>query len=258
MNRPKALILRAPGTNCDRELAHAFEISGANPSAIHLDALISNPDALKEADLIGFPGGFSYGDDIAAGRVFADRVSRYLRPALIDAISRNVPIIGICNGFQVLVKAGILPDPALDAQTVTLAHNTSGRFVDRWVGIQPVTHSRCIWTQGLTDNFELPIAHGEGRLTGSPDTIDTLEASGQVALRYTEDINGSERLIAGICDPSGLVLGLMPHPERWCDPLQHPRWSRLGPEALTHTPEGLTMIRNAVEHSIQPQTATAG
>ncbi|QDU70829.1 phosphoribosylformylglycinamidine synthase subunit PurQ [Mucisphaera calidilacus] len=248
-NRPDALIFRAPGTNCDRELAHAFERAGASPRLVHLDALISDPDALDRADLIGFPGGFSYGDDIAAGRVFADRLRRYLHQPLVNAIHRGVPIIGICNGFQVLVKAGLLPDPDADGQSVTLSHNTSGRFVDRWVGIEPVANTRCVWTQDLAQPYDLPIAHGEGRLALSDNTLQYLEANGQVALRYAEDVNGSAGRVAGLCDPTGLVLGLMPHPERCCDPLQHPQWSRLGEAHQSATPPGLTMITNAVRHA---------
>ncbi|MEQ9460217.1 MAG: phosphoribosylformylglycinamidine synthase subunit PurQ [Phycisphaeraceae bacterium] len=249
MSRSQALIVRAPGTNCDLELAHGFEAAGAQPVLVHLDALIADPSPLDRAGLIGFPGGFSYGDDLAAGRVFADRVRRFLMAPLRAAVGRGVPIIGVCNGFQVLVKAGLLPDPEAQGQSVTLSLNTSGRFVDRWVGVEPVAESRCIWMRGLEQGFELPIAHGEGRLALDAGLLSSLEAGGQVALRYSEDVNGSAGRVAGLCDPSGLVLGLMPHPERWIDTLQHPRWTRQSEDFLRRTPEGLLMLKNAVEHS---------
>ncbi|WP_428389139.1 phosphoribosylformylglycinamidine synthase subunit PurQ [Mucisphaera sp.] len=249
-DRPAALILRAPGTNCDRELAEGFRLAGAEPGFVHLDALIGEPERLAEADLIGFPGGFSYGDDIAAGRVFADRLRRHLHGPLTAAIDRGVPVIGICNGFQVLVKAGLLPDPHGGGQSVTLSENTSGRFVDRWVEMEPEPSSVCVWTAGLTERFLLPIAHGEGRLALSDEgLLGALEAGGQVPLRYAEDVNGSAGRVAGLCDPTGLVLGLMPHPERFTDALQHPYWTRMGEGFLSEVPEGLRMLENAVERA---------
>jgi len=243
--QPRTLIIRTAGTNCDRELAHAFEQAGAATQTIHLNRLIEQPGMISTFDLIGFPGGFSYGDDIAAGRILANRLRHRLYEPLCEALTRGVPMIGICNGFQVLVKMGLLPDPSRGQQVATLADNTSGRFVDKWVPLQAESASVCIWTQQL-EAFDLPIAHGEGRFTASHPVLDQLESAGQIALRYVDNPNGSDRDIAGICDPTGLVLGLMPHPERFVHPTHHPQWTRRGHNWLTQTTAGLRFFENAV------------
>lgn len=216
---------------------------------IHIAKLIEQPDLIASFDLIGFPGGFSYGDDIAAGRILANRLKHGLLEPLQDAAKRGVPMIGICNGFQVLVKLGLLPFPAEATQVCTLADNNSGRFTCKWGPVRADAESKCIWTQGLTD-FELPIAHGEGRFTGPSDLTNQLKANGQVALRYAPGANpnGSDDDIAGICDPSGTIFGLMPHPERCVAATQHPQWTRRGSEFLSQTMPGLRMFQNAVSH----------
>ena len=158
---PFCLIIRTAGTNCDLELAHAFERAGATTQTTHLNELIEDPSIFERVDLVGFPGGFSYGDDIAAGRILANRLRHRLMDPIRAAIGRSVPMIGICNGFQVLTKMGLLPDPAADAQTATLADNTGGRFLDRWSKVTAPSASRCVWTKGLSkshpEGFELPI-----------------------------------------------------------------------------------------------------
>ncbi|MCC6580304.1 MAG: phosphoribosylformylglycinamidine synthase subunit PurQ [Phycisphaeraceae bacterium] len=255
--KPLCLIIRAAGINCDQELAHAFELAGAQTRKIHLNRLIEDPAPLAEAQLIGFPGGFSYGDDVAAGRIFANRLRHRLMDHLLAALDRGTPIIGICNGFQVLVKLGLLPDPRAGKQMATLADNTCGRFIDRWVRLQAQPKSVCVWTQGL-DALELPIAHGEGRFV--PQTEDDLarwEAAGQIALRYAGDDNpnGSTADIAGVCDATGLALGLMPHPERWVHPTHHPHWSRAAATGQPLAPAGLKFFVNAVQH-VQQRAAS--
>lgn len=289
--QPQALIIRTAGTNCDRELAHAFELAGASPRTVHLNQLIESPNLLDEASLIGVPGGFSYGDDISAGRIFANRLRHQLLGPLRQAIRRGVAVIGICNGFQVLVKLGLLPDPGTGTddeapdigsgeptpkQVATLADNTAGRFIAKWVRVEVPQDSACIWTRGL-DRFDLPIAHGEGRFVVASDAVlDRLQAGGQIALWYAEgkntdradnnDVptiaggnpNGSMRNIAGICDPSGLVLGLMPHPERYTHFTHHPLWSRGSGETSLPTPAGLRMFQNAVEHARQTARKLSG
>ncbi len=255
----RALVIRTAGTNCDAELCRAFALAGAEPDLVHLDALIAAPECLAGADLIGFPGGFSYGDDVASGRLFAMRVRERLYPDLRAAAERGVPMIGVCNGFQVLVQVGLLPGPAAgeswpDAfpeQVLSLTRNVDGAFVDDWHGVQVEPGTSCIWTQGLEgydeDAQRLPSAHAEGRLMAdSPQTIEQLERAGQVALRYTDNFNGSVGAIAGVCDATGRILGLMPHPERYLDWTRHPYWTRLDESTRSKTPPGLVMFQNAV------------
>ncbi len=230
---PRAIVIRTAGSNCDAELVRAFTLAGARTDLLHLDKLIAEPHRLDDYQLLGFPGGFSYGDDIASGRVFATRLRERLYPALRAAAERAALMIGVCNGFQVLTQVGLLPGPTSGGgedwpatpppQTCALADNESARFIDRWLRIEPVPGSACIWTRPLAeqdwpdDALMLPIAHGEGRFLAQSDNIlDALETRGQVALRYAEghNANGSARRIAGICDRRGRIFGLMPHPER--------------------------------------------
>lgn len=265
--KPLALIIQTAGTNCDRELAYAFELAGAATRTVHVNKLIEDPAQLEQFDLIGFPGGFSYGDDIAAGRIFANRLRHRLYEPLAQALRRGVPMIGICNGFQVLVKLGLLPDPAQDGdaktqvQTATLADNTAGRFIDRWLTMEADPSCVCVWTRDLDQNhtFDLPIAHGEGRLVpADEETLERWRQNNQIALRYAEgqNINGSVDRIAGICDPTGLILGLMPHPERFINDTQHPQWSRHAAAGTSHVPVGLKFFQNAVEY-VQSKATTA-
>lgn len=258
---PNAVVIRAAGTNCDGEMVRAFELAGAGAETVHLDRLVAEPDRLDEFDLIGFPGGFSYGDDIASGRIFAMRARERLYPALRRAVERGCPMIGACNGFQVMVQIGLLPGPRpgeawpeerAPEQTTALTDNAGARFVDRWVGMKVERASVCVWTRGLegveADAMQLPVAHGEGRfVTARPGLIKELEESGRVALRYTDNYNGSEGAVAGICDSSGLIFGLMPHPERYLDWNRHPYWTRLGEETRKGQTPGLRMFVNAVE-----------
>ena len=259
---PRALVITAPGINCDLELAEAFECAGAVAETMLLSRLLREPALVDRYQLIGLPGGFSFGDDVAAGRIMAQLIRQGLYPALVAAIERGVPMIAPCNGFQTAVQAGLLPGPGLDgkwptepaAPEVALVPNTIGRFRDCWTGVEFPENGRCIWTDGLeSDAFGavLPSAHGEGRFVTSKDILSDLEASGQVAVRYTEqdNFNGSQQRVAGICDASGLVLGLMPHPERFTRWTQHPTWTRMSDEQRRFEPIGLQMFRKAVEHT---------
>ena len=260
---PRALVITAAGINCDLELAHAFAAAGAVPETVHLNELVREPSRVDSYRLVGLPGGFSFGDDVAAGRIMGALMRRSVYPALAAAIDRGVPMICPCNGFQIAVQAGLLPGPEAGmpwpaeaaAPTVALAQNSGGTFRDGWTRVEIPADTRCIWTQGIElDDATglLPSAHGEGRLVADDALLDRLESSGQVAVRYhaADHFNGSMRRIAGICDPSGLVFGLMPHPERFTRWTQHPRWTRLSPHQRRAEPLGLRMFRNAVERTL--------
>lgn len=259
---PKALVMTAPGINCDLELVHAFQLAGAAVESLPFRRLARRPALIDGFDLIGLPGGFSYGDYVAAGRVLAKLIRQELYPALAAAIERGCPMIAPCNGFQVAVQAGLLPGPNEKepwpsdplVASVTLARNQSATFTDRWIPMEAPAETDCVWTRGIDFSGQggmLPCAHGEGRFVASDDELDRLEASGRVALRYGADanFNGSMRRIAGISDASGLVLGLMPHPERITRWSHHPEWTRLDPSVREHDPPGLAMFRNAVTHA---------
>ena len=264
--RPSTLVLRTAGSNCDAETAHAFEVAGASAHRVHLNRILQNPRLLDDFQILAIPGGFSYGDDIAAGRIFANQLMHHLRDGLKRFIDAGKPVIGICNGFQVLIKTDLLLPPQAKPgasapghyQSATLTHNENGRFIDRWIHLSPRSN-KCVWTAGL-EALELPIAHGEGKFVPADDAVRrALWDNDQVALVYTradgsvpqgqfpDNPNGSVDDIAGVCDSTGLVLGLMPHPERHISPLQHPAWTR-GAGALSGEGAGLKLIRNAVEH----------
>jgi len=252
MLAPRALVLRAPGTNCDHETAFAFERAGGLARRMHVRALAEKPAAADDFQILCIPGGFSYGDDIASGRIFALEIRTRLADALLRFRDRGGLVLGICNGFQVLLQTGLLlNDAATGAPLASLAHNRSGRFVDRWVNLQALP-GNCVFLQGL-GRFELPVAHGEGRFVArSPADFAALDAAGQLVLRYAagpdgsvSNPNGADGHVAGACDPSGRVLGLMPHPERFIDATQHPAWAgRLDPAAAG---AGLAMFVNAVK-----------
>ena len=248
MSTPSALVIRTAGTNCDLELVRAFECAGAGPRLIHLDELCNDPTILQSFDLIGFPGGFSYGDDIASGRIKAMHARQHLLPELKSAAARGVPIIGVCNGFQVLVQLGLLPG-GQDQPALALAQNEHGRFVDDWAVMEVNSESPCVWTRGLREFADpevcrFPFAHAEGRLVLREGfTLDPL----QVALRYGHDVNGSTDRIAGVCDPKGRIFGLMPHPERMLDWNRHPFATRLDASIKRGPTPGLSIFTSAVE-----------
>jgi len=210
------MVLAAPGTNRDHDAAFALDLAGAEPRLTLLAELAADPALLHDAQLLVLAGGFSYADALGAGRMWALSLVHVIGDALTQFVEAGKPVIGICNGFQVLTRTGLLPG--------SLAHNVSGQFQCDWVTVQAQPSSRCIWTRDL-DTIDCPIAHGEGRYV-HPDTA-ALAASGQIALRYVgANPNGSLDAIAGVCDPSGVVLGLMPHPENHVVARQHPQHAR--------------------------------
>jgi phosphoribosylformylglycinamidine synthase len=223
----KALVVRAAGTNCDQETIHALKMVGAESDLVHINQLLAGRIRLHPYDLIVFPGGFSYGDDISAGKVLANELRLRLREQLTRFIESKRPVIGVCNGFQVLVKAGLLPgfQSIDDEQLATLGLNDSARFQCEWIGLK-VEKSAAAWLHGVPAEIDLPIAHGEGKfIAAAPKIMQKLKDNKQIVFRYRgRNPNGSEQDIAGICSPGGNVIGLMPHPERFVSRYQHPNW----------------------------------
>lgn len=233
MSRPTALVLAAAGTNRDHDVAFALDLAGAEPRITLLSELIDRPSLLDDGQMVVIAGGFSYADALGAGRMFALQLEHRVGDMLRAFVAAKKPVIGICNGFQVLTRTGLLPG--------ALGHNASGHFQCQWVTLE-TSASRCIWTAGIT-TIDCPIAHGEGRYT-NPDS-GALAAAGQIALRYAGgNPNGSVDDIAGVCDPSGVVLGLMPHPENHVIARQFPGFTHGAHGAL-----GLTLFEQGVRYA---------
>lgn len=259
MATPRVLILRAPGTNCDEETAFAFAAAGGKPDVVHINRLLENPALADDYQILAFPGGFSYGDDVAAGRILANQMRHHLNDTVMKFKADGKLIIGICNGFQVLVKSGALLDDTSDEAEppATLTWNDSGRFEDRWVRLH-VASNQCVFLSGIEQMY-LPIAHAEGKfVTRTDHVLDHLERAGSLVLRYTnqagdmngmvkypENPNGSQLNVAGVCDSTGRVFGLMPHPERHVDPTHHPNWTR---QPLPEKGDGIRIFENAVNY----------
>ncbi|HDQ99911.1 MAG TPA: phosphoribosylformylglycinamidine synthase I [candidate division WOR-3 bacterium] len=253
----RVCILFAAGTNCDRETVRAFELAGATVDTVHINRLKERPALLRDYAILALPGGFSYGDYLSSGRILANELLHHLRDEFLRFHDSGGLTLGICNGFQVLVRSGLLPalDRPFEPQSVTLEDNDSGRFEDRWCRLK-VEDSPCVFTRGLEEFIELPVAHAEGRfVTRDGSVLKRMRDDGQVVLRYVDregepaeypaNPNGSVEGITGICDPSGRIFGLMPHPERFVTREHHPRWHR---ERGT-TPSGIRIFTNAVEYA---------
>lgn len=215
-SRPEFMILSGDGINCERETRLAFEEASAKGTIVHINDLLANPSILRRVQGMAIPGGFSFGDELGSGQVLALKIKHELYQEFFNFVDSRRPIIGICNGFQVLAKLGLLPCHK-ESRSLALAPNLSGRFTDHWVDIEVVSESVCVWTSDMPSTISLPVRHGEGRVMfpiGMEDQVlRKLESKGQIPLRYREDLNGSYGRIAGLCDPSGTILGLMPHPE---------------------------------------------
>ena len=260
MAQPNVLILRAPGTNCDVETAFAFEQAGARAELVHVNRLLEDPTLFSRFQILCIPGGFSYGDDVAAGRILANQIQHHLAEQLTQFKAAGKLILGICNGLQVLMKSGMLlePDPQ-NGPPATLTWNDSGKFEDRWVRLK-VCGSKSVFLQGI-DSMYLPVAHAEGKFVPRDEgVLGALESGGQLVLRYRslsgdgdaagpvpypDNPNGSVADTAGVCDTTGRVLGLMPHPERHIDPTHHPRWTR---GEAGEVGDGMRVFTNAVAY----------
>jgi phosphoribosylformylglycinamidine synthase subunit PurQ / glutaminase len=266
---PRILILRAPGTNCDQETAFAFETAGGKPEVVHLNRLLENPPLAAQYQVLCLPGGFSYGDDLSAGRIFGNQMRHHLRDHLEEFKAAGKLILGVCNGFQVLIKSGVLLPDRADEPIATLTLNDSGKFEDRWVHLR-TTCDKCVFLRGI-ETMYLPVAHAEGKFVArDAETLSRLDSAGQLVLRYAPppeshasagatpqhlassprpllypvNPNGAQLDVAGVCDETGRVFGLMPHPERHIDPTHHPRWTR----EPRDRGDGLAVFENAVAY----------
>ena len=251
MAKVNVLVLRGPGTNCDQETAFAFQQAGAATSVCHINSLIRHERRLVDYQVLVIPGGFSYGDDIGAGKVLANELKLKLGEDIQLFVNNGGLILGICNGFQVMAKAGILPDIRQQAGLpLTLGTNDSGRFECRWVHLVTDKKSPCVFTQGI-DSMYLPVAHGEGKVITDMRGLREINAvlyytdeSGNVNAGYPDNPNGSMNNIAGVCDSTGRIFALMPHPERHIRFQQHPHWTRRKPKEHG---DGFMIFQNAVK-----------
>ena len=258
MNKVNVAILRAAGCNCDVEAAFAFELAGADARLIHINQLLSGDAQLDAFQILAIPGGFTYGDDVSAGKILANELKYQLTEQLYQFYEAGKLILGICNGFQVLVKSGLLPQANLTASEpeATLTYNDSGKYEDRWVYMKINPASSCLFIQNMPEVIYIPVAHSEGKFVPRDDEVlAQLQRNNQVVFQYCDqngneveypgNPNGSIAAIAGICDPSGRILGLMPHPERYIHPTHHPRWTR---EGLDKDAYGRYIFENAVNY----------
>jgi phosphoribosylformylglycinamidine synthase I len=268
----RVAVLFGFGINCDRETAAVFDMVGGASERLHVNNLVQGNRSLEEFDILAVPGGFSFGDHLGSGRLLGNRLRFALRDQLQKFVSSGKPIIGICNGFQALVKTGLLPGPenaSLEPdliQRASLTLNNTGRYEDRWVTLEFDSQSPCIWTKGI-QRIECPVRHGEGRFVMPTDAeLDRLSANHQLTVRYadpstepgtnpSDDLlpfplspNGSMRNIAGVCDPTGLVFGLMPHPEAFYTMWLHPEHTSMKLNEDEWEGSGLQIFRNAVEY----------
>ena len=257
MIKPKVAIIKTDGINCDEELAFSFNLSGADAKIIHVNDLRSKKERLSNYQILGVPGGFSYGDDIVSGKILAIELTSFLSEELKKFIDRdNTLAIGICNGFQVLIRTGVLPFRNIGNMDATLANNDSGHFECRWVNLKIDEKTKCVFIKNLAgQEVQYQVAHGEGKFFCDSNTLALVENENLVGLRYVDsrgkptqkypdNPNGSLNAIAGVTDTTGRILGLMPHPERFVMTEQYPNWHR-----GKIKPQGLPIFENMVYFS---------
>jgi len=262
-SKPPILILTGYGVNCEAESVFAWKLAGANPRMVHLHDLLERPDLLNQFKALMFIGGFSFGDHMGSGQVLALRLRSRAAGEITNFINKGNLVLGVCNGFQVMVKLGLLPgfDGDYLSRRITLTHNDCGAFQNFWVNLGFESKCPCVFTRGLKE-MSLPIRHGEGKIiTLDKAVLDRIEkAHGVVcryidadtrkpAVRFPDNPNGSLNSIAGLCDPTGRVFGLMPHPEAYLSPENHPQWQRQKLSGkLPKSGSGLKIFKNAVEY----------
>ena len=258
----KTLVITGFGLNCEKETAAACRLAGSTPELVHLNDLLAGKETLEKYHFLTFIGGFSFGDHLGSGTVFANRVKFNLREQLQKFVDDGKLVIGICNGFQTLTRLGMVPALNGDyfTQTSALAHNDSGVFRDDWCRLKANPASPCVFTRGI-DMVRLPLRHGEGKFVADEKVLAEIEARNLVAVRYVDadgnnatefpaNPNGSLNSIAGICDPTGRVFGLMPHPEAFLSPFNAPDWTEVKATKgeLPAEGEGVKFFRNAIDY----------
>ncbi|QQG40813.1 MAG: phosphoribosylformylglycinamidine synthase I [Candidatus Levyibacteriota bacterium] len=257
--KPKVLVLKADGTNCDEELAFAFNVSGGNAEIVHVNQLRNKEKKFRDFNILALPGGFAYGDDIVSGKILAVELISFFSDELKKFVERkDTLVIGICNGFQVLILTGLLPFGNIGTINATLTNNESGLFQCRWVKIKQ-EKSACVFLKNAELITDVSVNHGEGKFLATPDMIQKIEDENLVVFRYVdanskptqnypENPNGSINAIAGICDPTGRILGLMPHPEKFNHITNHPNWRRMSASEQITKPAGLTIFENMINY----------
>ena len=256
---PQVCVLKTDGINCDEEIVNAFATAGGKPKTVHVNELRSKEDSLGNYQILAIPGGFSYGDDIASGKILGLELNTYLADQIEDFINgKKGLVLGVCNGFQVLVRTGLLPFGTMGEIKATLTNNDSGHFECRWINLKTEEDNACVFLDGMNGTVSYQVAHGEGKFFARKPELERAETEKLVVFRYCDKVgnptqeyplnpNGSLNAIAGITDPTGRILGLMPHPERFVRKIQHPNWRRY--PALE--PQGIQVFQRMVEYASQ-------
>jgi phosphoribosylformylglycinamidine synthase len=264
--KPKIIVLAGYGLNCEEETAYVFEKSGGEAKIMHINDLIENRKKLDEFEIMAIPGGFSYGDDTGSGNAYANKIKNNLEENLINFAKKDKLIIGICNGFQILANTGLTPavDEKYGERQVALMHNKTARYECRWIYLKN-TSNKCIWTKGI-DVLHAPIAHGEGNFYTKPEILEKLESNDQIVFKYVDENgspangefpinpNGAMKDIAAVCDPSGRILGMMPHPERFNCFTNEEGWELKKEKLIRENKEipkegaGLKIFENAIDY----------